>query len=209
MEAVQAGEYIELRFKYALIAFLTFLVLFYLKIFRFETFEFIFEIFCIIWIVFHLGVELLNLTMVGLKGFAEFFRENFDFDVIVKVKEKVINFEYFWILCQPYHLANLHLLLDHMNSNLQPKLLLLLLIVRLSRIFLSLLKEIALQSKFNSFRIQPHHTINHYPSNDDPFWLKGSECKIHVKIDFLFLSRIIWLKSKLHLRFFYLALVGI
>ena len=56
MEAVEAGEDVELLIKNTVIAFLTFLIFIDLKIFCLQTFEFILEILGVVRVVFHFSL---------------------------------------------------------------------------------------------------------------------------------------------------------
>lgn len=96
----------------------------------FDHSQLIFELFCIGGVAVHELFESADFCGVAFEALANFVFEVFDFNILVEVGEEVLDFYYFALLGQFYHIADSAFFDEEMLGDLNPQLFALVLVLR-------------------------------------------------------------------------------
>lgn len=131
MEAVHAGEDVELLAEERLEALLTLVTGVDLDAAILDHAQLVLELLCVGGVAVHEGLEPADLSGVALEGLADLILEVLDLDILVEVGQEILDLDNFRLLGEFYDLADPALLDEVMLRDLDPQLLSLILILRL------------------------------------------------------------------------------
>lgn len=120
VEPVHAGKDVKLLAEQCFEALFTLVTRIDFNAPIFDHSELIFELFCISGVAVHKLFESPDLSRVALQALANLIFEVFNFDILIEVGQKILNFDNFAIFCQLNHIADSAFLHQEVLCDLYP-----------------------------------------------------------------------------------------